>query len=168
MIEKWGETALAALCVLAIIFAALYTRQDDLKRLAARDAAASRDESLTEAREQASFQWPVAGAQAEGFIGAARTDSGLWRFSPYVRFSAVPGQSVLAMAAGTVLRAEDGCLWIDHGNGIEIGYRQLQSLRAAAGQAVTAGQAVGTAGSGGIQVCALRDGKYIDPLKLTE
>ena len=29
--KKWGEAALAALCVLAIVFAALYTRQDDLR-----------------------------------------------------------------------------------------------------------------------------------------
>ena len=43
LFKKWGEAMLAALCVLAIVFAALYTRQDDLRRMAARSAGSRRD-----------------------------------------------------------------------------------------------------------------------------
>ena len=74
MMKKWGESLLAALCVLAIVFAALYTRQDDLKRMAARDAAASQDETL----EHAAPPWsrPTEGAVLKPFSGAGARWSG--------------------------------------------------------------------------------------------
>ena len=50
LFKKWGEAMLAALCVLAIVFAALYTRQDDLRRMAARSAGSSRDQTLDDAQ----------------------------------------------------------------------------------------------------------------------
>ncbi|MBQ9299567.1 MAG: M23 family metallopeptidase [Clostridia bacterium] len=169
LIKKWGEAALAALCVLAIVFAALYTRQDDLRRLAARDAAASRDERLEDVREPSGFQPPIAQRESAGFSGAARTSGGLWQFSPYADYTAAYGQSICAMGAGTVTQAAGDSVWIDHGGGIRTGYRLLQTLRVIPGQAVEAGQAIGTAGSGGqVQVCALRDGAYIDPQALIQ
>ena len=168
MLKKWGEAVLAAVCVLAIVFAALYTRQDDLRRLAAQNAAASQDETLNEALEERRFQPPVAQGAASKLSGAARTEAGLWRFSPYVFFPAAPGQSVVAMGGGTVLAAEGGYVSIDHGGGVETRYRLLQSLRVREGQSVAAGQAIGAAGSGGVQVCALQNGAYIDPGELAQ
>ena len=82
MIKKWGESLLAALCVLVILFAALYTRQDDLKRMAAQNAAASQDETLGGAAS--AWARPVEGAVLIPF-GDARKENGIWRFSPYVR-----------------------------------------------------------------------------------
>ena len=168
LIKKWGEAALAALCVLSILFAALYTRQDDLRRMAARDAAASQDEKLKDVQETKRFQPPAVQGQSAGFSGAKRTGGGLWQFSPYADYPAVYGQSVFAMGAGSVIQAAGDSVWIDHGEGVQTGYRLLQTLRVTAGQTVAAGQIIGTAGGGGIQVCALREGAYIDPQELIQ
>ena len=37
-LDKWGTAIAAVACALTIVFAAVYTRQDDLKRIAAQEA----------------------------------------------------------------------------------------------------------------------------------
>ena len=166
-LKKWGEAALAVLCVLAVVFAALYTRKDDLRRLAARDAAAEQGESLAEAQRRDAWQRPVPQHAAVPFTGAERTPGGLWVAAPWVRYDVPFGTGVRAMGAGTVAAARDGLVCIRHENGIETRYRGLRSLSVRAGDSVSAGQTLGT-GEGEIAVCALRDGAYFDPEKLTE
>ena len=166
LFKKWGEAMLAALCVLAIVFAALYTRQDDLRRMAARSAGSSRDQTLDDAQAASAWRAPVSQSPEAAFAGAYREESGLWRFSPWVRFSAAFGQRVCAMHAGVVTLAADGCVRIDHGD-VETRCRGLKTLSVAAGDTVSAGQTVGTA-DGTIELCALRGGEYIDPLSLID
>ena len=161
MIKKWGESLLAALCVLAIVFAALYTRQDDLRRMAAQNAAASQDESLEKAA--ASWQRPVSGAVIQPFSGAVK-ENGIWRFSPYVRYGAAYGEAVRAMHGGRVSRAEKGCVLLQNEDGTESEYRGLASLRVSEKDSVQAGDTLGNAGSEGwIEVSLWRNGRYADP-----
>ena len=87
VVKKWSEAALAALCVLAIVFAALYTRQDDLRRLAARSAAESLDQRLEDARTPAPWRMPVPQPPETAYAGAERSAGGLWRFSPWIAAS---------------------------------------------------------------------------------
>lgn len=165
LIKKWGESLLAALCVLSILFAALYTRQDDLRRAAARNAAASQDERLADTPDEPRWTRPVTGDALTPFSGARR-ENGLWRFSPYVRYAAQTGESIRAMAAGTVTEAKGDTVRVAHADGAESEYRNLAHLRVKRGDAVAAGDALGTAGPDGwIEVSLLEDGAYTDPEK---
>lgn len=166
ILQKWGEPALAALCVVIILFAALYTRQEDLRRLAAEHAAGSQNETLADVTPPPAWQAPVPGEILQSFAGAGQTESGLWRLAPWVRFAASRGEAVCAMSGGTVRQADGGCVTLLHGNGTETCYRPLGSLRVSPGQSVTAGQLLGTAGEAYVEVCARRDGAYIDPSAL--
>lgn len=162
MMKKWGEPLLAALCVLVILFAALYTRQDDLKRMAAQNAAASRDETLEKAAE-ARWARPVAGAVIAPFSGAVR-ECGIWRFSPYVRYTATYGETVRALHPGRVIRAEKDHIVLRNDSGTESEYRGLASLRVQENDILQAGDALGSAGSQGwIEVSLWQNGGYIDP-----
>ena len=49
-LDKWGTAIAAVACALTIVFAAVYTRQDDLKRIAAQEARAAQDQSLQDAQ----------------------------------------------------------------------------------------------------------------------
>lgn len=163
LIKKWGESVLAVLCLLAIVFAALYTRQDDLRRMAAENAAASQDQTLTAL--PASLPWgaPTSGGVLIPFATAGKS-GGIWRFSPYVRWAAEAGESVRAMAAGTVLRVGEDAVRLAHADDTQSGYRGLGRVRVRPGQAVEAGEALGTAGTAGwVEVCLCCGGEYIDP-----
>ncbi|MBR1606302.1 MAG: M23 family metallopeptidase [Clostridia bacterium] len=162
MIKKWGEPLLAALCVLAILFAALYTRQDDIRRMAARNAAASQDERLTEATE-ISWARPVEGAVILPFSGAMR-ENGIWRFSPYVQYATSYGEAVRALHPGVVLRAENDSVLLRGADGTESEYRGLASLRVMKNDVLGAGDILGSAGSQGfIEVSLWSGGGYADP-----
>ena len=50
-LDKWGTAIAAVACALTIVFAAVYTRQDDLKRIAAQEAAAIIYEAAGEAAQ---------------------------------------------------------------------------------------------------------------------
>ena len=161
MIKKWGESLLAALCVLVILFAALYTRQDDLKRMAAQNAAASQDETLGGAAS--AWARPVEGAVLIPF-GDAHKDNGIWRFSPYVRYEAASGSAVRAIHPGRVVRAENGAVLLRNDDGTESEYRGLRTLQAKEKDSLQAGETLGRAGSEGfIEIALWRDGGYIDP-----
>lgn len=165
LVKKWSEAALAALCVLAIVFAALYTRQDDLRRLAARSAAESLDQRLEDARTPAPWRMPVPQPPETAYAGAERSAGGLWRFSPWIGCAVSYGQRVCAMQAGEVTFAEADEVRLLHDGGVETRYRGLQGLLVHTGERVAAGQALGTA-NGRLEVCALRGETYIDPQSL--
>ena len=165
MLKKWGEGALAVLCVLAIVFAALYTRQDDLRRMAARNAAAEQSETLAEAQRRAVWQRPAAQPPVSPFAGAERTSDGLWIAAPWARYAMPFAQSARAMNDGTVLAARDGLVCLSHEGGVETRYKGLRTLAVRVGESVAAGQALGIA-DGEILVCALRDGDFFDPESL--
>ena len=102
-LDKWGTAIAAVACALTIVFAAVYTRQDDLKRIAAQEARAAQDQSLPDAQAETVWARPVPSAPSEGFRGAYRDEHGLWRMQPYTRYPAAYGQSVTAVCAGEVL-----------------------------------------------------------------
>lgn len=77
-LDKWGTAIAAVACALTIVFAAVYTRQDDLKRIAAQEARAAQDQSLQDARQETVWARPVPSAPSEGFRGAYRDEHGLW------------------------------------------------------------------------------------------
>ena len=166
-LKKWGEFALAAACVAAILFAALYTRQEDLRRLAAHPSAASEDERLGSPSPAPAWQLPVEGQVLQPFAGARRTAGGWWQLSPDVLLQAAPGQSARAMGEGVVLLAEAGCVRLRHGDGTHTLYAGLDALRVRPGESVAAGQALGAISREGcLRLSALREGVWIDPLSL--
>ena len=167
--EKWGQGVLAALCIGSILFAALYTRQEDIRNAAARNAAASRDETLEEAQASPVWQLPVEGAELGEYRGATRAAGGLWTLDPWVRCAAAVGQSVRAMGAGTVLEAAGDRVRIGHAGDTETRYRLLRGLRVREGDSVAAGQIIGMAGGdGAVEICALREDRFVDPRSLLE
>lgn len=91
-------------------------------------------------------------------------------------FSAMPGTSVYAPAAGTVVLAEPlfvrgNAVILDHGNGVFTGYWHLSELAVQQGEQVVAGQLLGAVGSTGLSTGAhlhweLRvNGIAVDPLQ---
>lgn len=162
-IQKWSETALAAVCVGAILFAAVYTRQDDLRRMAAQNAAVSSDERLEEAARRAPWQRPTAGGLAREYAGAVRLPGGLWQGQGDARYACRAGEGVAAPGAGTVLRLEADAVWLEHGEGVQSRVGPLAALRVRVGDSVTAGQILGSAAGTEISLRVLRQGENVDP-----
>jgi len=97
-----------------------------------------------------------------------------------VDITAEEGEDVLAAADGTVTRVyEDAlhgnCVLIEHDNGLETFYASLGAVTVEEGQAVSQGEAIGTAGNTGI--CEVdqgvhlhfevrKDGQTADPVQL--
>ncbi len=98
-LQKWGEYLLALACVVVIVFAALYTRQEDIRRLSAQNAAADHSQTLEEARTDTAFHIPVDGLCSQPFSGAEKTAGGLWAFDPYAVYTASAGQDVYAVGS---------------------------------------------------------------------
>ena len=162
--KRWGEYLLALVCVTVIVFASVYTRQEDLQRVAVRGAAGSQDQTLGEAVPPPAWHAPIDGALRTPFQGARRDAAGFWRFSPAVQYAAAYGQPVFAMAAGRISEATADSLTLTTAEGIEIVYAQLGALRVQAGEQVDAGQRIASGGNGGtISIVARKDDVYIDP-----
>ena len=166
--HRWGEGLLAALCLLTIAFAAVWTRGEDLRRLAVQGAAGSEDETLEMAQAVTEWTRPVEGAPLKAFRGAYR-ENGLWRFDPGVCYPTLRGQGVRAIAAGVVQEATDGQVSILHAGDVVSRYAVLGTLSVRQGEQVAAGQRIGRAGEAGEIVLVLqRAGAYIDPEEMGE
>jgi len=96
-----------------------------------------------------------------------------------VDFRAAEGQSVLAVAEGTVILSAEHfyagrCVYVDHGQGVVSAYFHLSRALAAQGQRVARGQAVGLAGASGratgphLHFALCLQGRCVDPLPLLE
>ena len=151
-LEKWGHYALALLCAAAILLSALWTR--DQKQAEAPEAQALNDQSQrlsdaqsTAAPEEDPLVRPVSGSILRGYEETAvySPENGVWRIHRAADFAAREGETVLAMAAGTVISCQ-GAVRVDHGNGRESCCRGLSIVFVQPGQQVEAGQALGTAG----------------------
>ena len=152
-LDKWGTAIAAVACALTIVFAAVYTRQDDLKRIAAQEARAAQDQSLQDAQAETVWARPVPSAPSEGFRGAYRDEHGLWRMQPYTRYPAAYGQSVTAVCAGEVLTVSADSLTYRCAGGETITCAGLSAaLRAARGH--------GRAGCGNYASSAKRGGIF--------
>ena len=94
---------------------------------------------------------PTAGAVVTPFSGDEllfQPTLGDWRVHAGTDFAAEPGESVLALTDGTVQEVfEDGlfgsCVTISHDADLVTTYRGLSEVRVTAGQAVSAGEALG-------------------------
>ncbi len=163
-LQKWGQYLLALACVVVIVFAALYTRQEDVRRLSAQNAAANRSQTLEEAQTEAAFHAPVDGKCCQPFSGAVRTAGGLWRFDPGVSYTAAAGQSVYAVASGVIIDTADDAVALLHPDGLEFRLSGLQRLRVQAGEQVASGQTIAAVGNEGIvRIVMLKNGSFIDP-----
>lgn len=165
LMEKWGTALAVAACVAAITFAAVYTRQDDLRRMAAQQARAAQDQSLSEAQAQSFWTRPVQAPPSQRYIGAYREEgSGLWKTDTRVHYQAYSGQSIAAMCDGTVLEVlEDGIVY-QHERGEIITCTGLGSVCVQAGEQLRGGQTIGLAGqAGSICVTVCLNGAYLDP-----
>lgn len=162
-LDKWGTAIAAVACALTIVFAAVYTRQDDLKRIAAQEARAAQDQSLQDAQAEAIWARPVPGNPSAGFRGAYRDEHGLWRMQPYTRYPAAYGQSVTAICAGEVLTVSDDSITYRRSGGEVILCTGLAAAAVHAGDTLRCGQRVGKAAQDaeiGIAICL--DGAYLD------
>lgn len=164
IMEKWGTALAVAACVAAITFAAVYTRQDDLRRMAAQQARAAQDQSLSEAQSQALWTRPVQAPPSRGYIGAYREQSsGLWRMDARVYYPAYCGQSVAALCEGTVLEMlPEGVVYQREGGEI-IQCTGLGSVCVQVGEQLHCGQMIGLAGQAGtVCVTVCLNGAYLD------
>jgi len=119
--------------------------------------------------------WPVRkgwissryGERSDPFTGRRTQHKG-------VDFAGTRGTEVLSVASGVVIRAYKhrtygNVVEIDHGNGYRTRYAHNESLLVAAGDHVTAGQAIGRMGSSGrasaphVHFEVLKDGALVNP-----
>jgi len=117
-IKKWGDAAGAFCCVLVILFAAIYTRQDDLRRLSAQNATADQSQTLDNAQNATAVCRPLHGKLLFPFTGAVRSKGGLWSFDPCVHYQTAPGQEVLAIQNGVCASTSPEKIIIAHENAL--------------------------------------------------
>ena len=162
-LDKWGTALAAVACALTIVFAAVYTRQDDLRRMAAQEARAAQDQSLQDAQAEPAWARPVPAGPSAPFRGAYRDESGLWRMQPYTRYAAAYGQGVTAVCAGEVLTAAQDSLTYRSAGGEVIACGGLSAVTVRVGDALRCGQRVGTASQGAeITILVRRGETYLD------
>ncbi len=131
----------------------------------------------------ASFVRPVSGIVITPFSGDEliyQPTLGDWRVHTGTDIAAESGENVLAITDGTVKEVFDdgmygGCVVIEHGSGLVTTYKGVDNITVTAGQAVTAGEAVGCCSESvdaeaelepHIHVEATKDGQLIDVLSL--
>ena len=111
--EKWGSVLLIFFCALVIVFSALYTRQDDLRRMAAQTADANQNETLADV-QAARYVPPVKGSALSEYKGIYK-DQALWRLDPYIRYAVQKGDTVYACCEGEITLASPTELFLSDG-----------------------------------------------------
>ena len=159
--EKWGSAVGALLCALVIIFAAVYTRQDELRGRPAQNAAADQSQTLQSA-VAARIALPVSAPVLSPFRGAYK-ENGLWKMDPCVYYQTTAGQEVRAIHAGTVTRLADGWVEITHENGLIACYQGLLSPIIQSGDAVAAGQCIARMTKSPLRFSLRQHGHYLNP-----
>lgn len=100
------------------------------------------------------FRWPATGP-ISGVFGSQRILNGKPRSVHYgVDVAAAKGSDIVAAASGTVTLAGDlyfsgNTVFIDHGLGVNTSYLHMDSIAVREGQAVRAGEKLGTLGATG-------------------
>ena len=161
--EKWGSVLIIFLCALIILFSALYTRQDDLRRIAAQNAAASQDETLSGA---ARYSPPVGTTPTQIYRGAYKTAAGIWQMDPHVYYAVQKGDSILSCADGTITQADTHTMVLSAEDYVFRLTGDFLVLTSAC-TSVTAGQIIARAAQSGTLLLSLQSaGQYLDPLSL--
>lgn len=116
------------------------------------DTAAPAEPTPTETVNAPVYVRPVSGAVITPFSGDEllfQPTMGDWRVHNGTDFAAEAGETVMSLTDGTVQEVvEDGlygtCVTVTHGADLTSTYRGLTDVRVVAGQAVSAGEALGT------------------------
>ena len=161
--EKWGSAAGALLCVLVILFAAVYTRQDDIRRLAAQNAAADQSQTLDDVQTAPQIFRPVNGHIAQPFSIARQNENGLWSFSPKVCYQVSPYQEIYAIADGICTLCSTDCIVISHENGLISRYEGIFSPEISVNEPVSAGQRMARMSGNEFFFSLKQSDRYIDP-----
>ena len=176
--DAWGHYLLALLCAGVILLSAAWTRQERTDETAGQQALSDQSQRLSQVArpEQETCGWPAEGGVLQGYSEAPVYFPAyhLWQTHPAVDFAAKDGEKVYAMMAGTVSLCENGCVRLDHGNGVESLYRGLKQISVTKGTRVRKGAALGLAGGripyegkGHVCVSLLENGTAI-PFELDE
>ena len=161
--EKWGSAAGALLCVLVILFAAVYTRQDDIRRLAAQNAAADQSQTLDDVQTAPQIFRPVSGKITQPFDSARQSESGLWSFSPTVGYQVSLYQEIYAVADGICTFCATDCIVISHENGLISRYEGTFLPEISINKPVSAGQRLARISGHEFFFSLKQNDRYIDP-----
>lgn len=163
--EKFGSVLLIVACALVILFSALYTRQDDLRRLAAQNAAASQDETLSEA--VARYTAPVPGDITHGYQGAYKSEAGIWHFDPFVRYTIQKGDRIAAVCNGQIVLCNKSEIIISGESDFVFRLKGAFSPLVTSGDFITVGQEIALATTPGeLQLSLSINGHYTNPLEI--
>ena len=148
--EKWGHYLLALLCAAVILLSSLWTREQKAAEQENQAALSDQSQRLAQAAQEPTpvpWQRPASGPILRGFSmePVFFPETGVWMLHPALDFSVEAGETVAALASGTVT-ACDGAVRIDHGNGYESICKGLAEITVHPGQRVRAGDPIGTAG----------------------
>ena len=149
-LETWGHYLLALLCAAVILLSAVWTQEQQAAEYGDQAALSDQSQRLAEAQQTRTpdmLARPAAGAVARAFSASPVffPETGVWMVHPGLDFAAAEGETVCALAAGTVVSCENG-IRVDHGRGRESLYRGVEEIRVRPGQKVRAGETLGTAG----------------------
>lgn len=166
-LHKWGYTLGVLACISTILFAALYTRQDELRALGAQSASQSVDQTLADAQAPA-WTAPAQGEISQRFIWAQRDAQTLfWHAAPYVCYQLKAGDSIYAMCCSVVLSVQDGDILLQSEQDHRIIYSGDFRTQIYHGVTVAPGQTIARMlADGELRVTIRKDGAYIDPLAL--
>ena len=160
--EKRGSVLLIIFCALVILFAALYTRQDDLKRAAAKNAAADQNEKLGSLPV---FCAPVASQPTQSYCGVYKSESGLWQLDPYVRYDVKTGEKILSPCTGVIDFSDGKSIRIRAAK--DLVFDLTGSFEILASGSVSCGQQIARCTAPGVLLFGLTEGgKHVDPLSL--
>ena len=149
--EGWGHYLLALLCAGVILLSAAWTREQRAGEISGQQALSDQSQRLSQVvppPEQKDCGRPAEGKLLRGysdtpvFFPASR----MWRIHPATDFEAAAGDRVYAVLAGTVVSCENGCVRLDHGDGLGSLYRGLKQMDVSVGQTVRKGAVLGKAG----------------------
>ena len=149
--EGWGHYLLALLCAGVILLSAAWTREQRAGELSGRQVLSDQSQRLSQVTpppEEEDYDRPAEGKLLRGYSDAPVffPASRMWRVHPAADFEAAAGDRVYAMLAGTVVSCEEGCVRLDHGDGLESLYRGLKQIDVSPGQTVRKGAVLGRAG----------------------
>ena len=161
-LEKRGNVLLIVVCALVVLFSALYTRQDDLKRGAAKNASADENDTL---KNLPLFCAPVTSVPVQSYRGVFKSESGLWQLDPYVRYTVQRGDRILAPCSGTVILADAQSMSIRTEDGLTYTLTGSFDRFPQTGKSVKAGSEIAACASRGALLFSLqKDGNHLDPL----
>ena len=150
--EKWGHYLLALLCAGVILLSAAWTRDQQGRERENQTALSDQSQRLSQAAPPSwleELRPPVAGEVARPYSEEPVYFAGLnlWRLHRAVDFAAQPGETVAAVAEGTVTACGAHEVRLSLGEGRECLYRGLEKVTVSLGQRVRAGAALGIAGA---------------------